>query len=86
MLSSLERTRQGHIEMIEMGLLQTGTGATQLAEEATHAAGVPTNCQALVDAWLPGGPWTVNGAANIDLPSGGLFGAGCDRRARQGCA
>ena len=76
-LSSLERTRQGHIEMIEMGLLQTGTGATQLAEEATHGAtGTPTNCQALVNAWLPGGPWTVNGAANIDLPSGGLFGAG----------
>jgi hypothetical protein len=76
-LSALERTRQGHVEMIEMGLLQTGGGATQLAEEATHTTGgVPANCQALVDAWLPGAPWSLNGAANIDLPSGGLFGAG----------
>lgn len=76
-LSALERTRQGHIEMIEMGLLQTGSGATQLAEEATHTTGgSPLNCQALVNAWLPTGPWTANGQANIDLPSGGLFGAG----------
>ena len=76
-LSSLERTRQGHVEMIEMGLLQTGTGATQLAEEATHGAtGIPSNCPALVSAWLPGAAWALNGAANIDLPSGGLFGAG----------
>ena len=78
LLSSLERTREGHIEMIEMGLLQTGTASTQLAEEATHnAAGVPVNCQALVNAWLPpSGGWFVNGAANIDTPAGGLYGAG----------
>lgn len=75
---SLERTREGHVEMIEMGLLQTGTASTQLAEEATHnAAGVPVNCTALVNAWTPpSGGWVLNGAANIDLPSGGLFGAG----------
>jgi hypothetical protein len=77
LLGSIERTREGHLEMIEMGLLQTGTAATQLAEEATHnATGVPNNCAALVAAWAPGGPWATNGALNIDTPAGGLYGAG----------
>lgn len=77
LLGSIERTREGHLEIIEMGLLQTGTGALQLAEEATHnATGVPSNCAALVNAWLPGGGWAANGAANIDTPAGGLYGAG----------
>lgn len=78
-LGSLDRTREGHIEMIEMGLLVTGTSSTQLAEEATHILNVPANCNALVAAWaqLPApGPWTINGRQNIELPSGGLFGAG----------
>jgi hypothetical protein len=78
LLGSIERTREGHLEMIEMGLLQTGTGSTQLAEEATHTSGgVPLNCQALVNAWVPpSGGWIVNSAANIDTPAGGLYGAG----------
>ena len=75
-LSAPERTRDGHIEIIEMGLLQTGTGATQLAEEATHFNGVPVNCGAVVAAWTPpNGGWLANPAANIDLPRGGLAGA-----------
>ena len=78
LLGSIERTREGHLEMIEMGLLQTGTVSTQLAEEATHTAGgIPLNCQALVNAWLPPtGGWVVNRLANIDTPAGGLYGAG----------
>lgn len=85
-LGSLERTREGHIEMIEMGLLQNGTGAAQLAEEATHnqngqvSGQVPLNCTALVNAWNPQvGVWgglTGNPQTNIDTPAGGLFGAG----------
>lgn len=78
LLGSIERTREGHLEIIEMGLLQNGTLSTQLAEEATHnAAGVPANCNALVAAWLPpSGGWVVNRQANIDTPAGGLYGAG----------
>jgi hypothetical protein len=87
-LGSLERTREGHVEMIEMGLLQNGTGAAQLAEEATHVPNamssgqVPLNCTALVNAWNPAaGVWgapapTGNRQTNIDTPAGGLFGAG----------
>jgi len=78
LLGAIERTREGHIEMIEMGLLQTGPQAAQLAEEATHnLAGVPANCQALVAAWTPpNGTWVVNAAASIEGPAGGLYGAG----------
>jgi hypothetical protein len=76
-LGALERTREGHIEMIEMGLLQTGPALTELAEEATHSNNVPVNCNALVAAWTPpSGGWVANGALDIDTPAGGLFGAG----------
>lgn len=77
LLGAIERTREGHIEMIEMGLLQVGTQPTQLAEEATHNfSGIPVNCQALVNAWSgANGGWVVNSVANIDTPAGGLYGA-----------
>jgi hypothetical protein len=77
LLGAIERTREGHIEMIEMGLLQIGTSPTQLGEEATHnSSGIPSNCQALVNAWSgTTGGWVVNSGANIDTPAGGLSGA-----------
>lgn len=77
LLASLERTREGHIEVIEMGELQTGTLPTQLAEEATHnQAGVPFNCQRLVEAWTaPSGGWALNAQASINTPRGGLYGS-----------
>jgi hypothetical protein len=86
LLGSIERTREGHLEMIEMGLLRTGTTSTQLAEEATHTAGgVPLNCNALVAAWVPpGGGWVLNRVADIDTPAGGLYGAGTIVEVRNG--
>lgn len=84
---ALERTREGYLEMIDMGTLQTGTGLTRLAEEATHnrpaspgtVAAVPANCSALVQSWTPGvlGGWQdLGGQTNVGLPSGGLYGGG----------
>lgn len=72
------RTREGHIEVIEMGVLQPGPGPGQLAEEATHAtAGTPPGCASLDAAWRPGGAWADGGAAaNTNAPTGGLFGSG----------
>lgn len=71
---ALSRTREGHIEMIEMGVLDpTGT----LAAAAKHnSAGVPANCAALNAAWdIGGGTWTNSaGQAQMLPPSGGLFG------------
>jgi hypothetical protein len=84
---SLDRTREGYIEMIDMGVLSTGTGLTRLAEEATHVrpaavgtvAAVPANCSALVLSWTegqPGGWWAEGGEVNVGLPNGGLYGGG----------
>ena len=79
--SGLDRTREGHFEMIEMGILQNGTGAGQLAEEATHVNSVPLNCSRLVAAWSqnPVGVWagtsSQNAANTTNSPTGGLFGA-----------
>ena len=85
LLGSIERTREGHLEMIEMGLLNLGTGSTQLAEEATHTAGgIPANCGALLAAWVPGGGWVTNRLADIDVPSGGLYGQGTIVEVRNG--
>lgn len=66
----LVRTRQGHVEIIEMGVV---TGA--LAAAATHTSGgTPANCNALVNAW-DGGAWFADPNANIETPNGGLFGS-----------
>lgn len=62
---SLDRTREGHIELIEMGNV---TGA--LAGAATH----PTSCGSLVAAWSPGGVWFIDPTDGLEAPTGGLFG------------
>lgn len=73
----LSRTREGHIEIIEMGVVtNAGTAAaTQFANFAKHGSnGVPANCAGLVAAWS-GGAWsTSNGDLGVLPPSGGLFG------------
>ena len=71
----LERTREGHFEMIEMG---TVTDATKNSlTNLTHIAGVPKNCGALVGAWVasPPGYWIQDPATDIAPPTGGLFGS-----------
>jgi hypothetical protein len=69
--SNLERTREGYLEIIEMG---TVIGAQATA--ATHnSAGVPTSCATLVANWNTGGQWaTSGGTTNVTLPTGGLYG------------
>jgi len=67
-----ERTREGYVEMIEMGEV-----GEPFASNATHnAAGTPKSCGVLVDAWSPGGAWANNSANAISIPNGGLYGAG----------
>lgn len=75
---TVSRTREGHIEVIEMGTLRAGTDAHALADEATQRSnGVPVDCNALVAAWSGAGAWTAGGAASgTNAPSGGLFGSG----------
>jgi hypothetical protein len=62
--TGLDRTREGYVEIIEMGTL-TGTWATAV----THgAAGTPANCAVVQGATLT--------PSSIEAPSGGLVGTG----------
>jgi hypothetical protein len=81
--SNIDRTREGYVEMIEMGVVQAGSA---FANAATHnTAGRPANCALLTQAWLPSGSWSsTNGAANIQLPTGGLYGSGAIVNAAEG--
>lgn len=66
----LERTREGHLEMIEMAVVVDPAHAAW----ATHNAnGVPANCAALQASWN-GGQWSADPEFGVDIPNGGLFG------------
>lgn len=75
----LSRTREGHIEVIEMGRL-FDTPDFAPARAATHTpAGVPENCAMLTNAWLHSAPadqrqWLVNPNLGLRSPTGGLRG------------
>jgi hypothetical protein len=68
---SLDRTREGYVEIIEMGVV---TGP--LAAAATHVNGVPDGCSELSAAWSGGGVWVANPNAGIIFSPGGMFGGG----------
>ena len=68
---AIERVREGHFEIIEMGIVVDDT----LALEATLINGVPHNCDGLEDAWSPGGRWFADGSDGISQATGGLTGA-----------
>ena len=70
--TSLGRTREGYIEMIEMGVVTD----TDLAAAATHANGTPADCGAIVDAWRSGGTWVADPTRGMGAPTGGLYGYG----------
>jgi hypothetical protein len=87
--SGLERTREGYIEVIEMGTLDDNEAEAFGAEAAaTHGAnGVPANCALLVAAWQEQplfsgnvvGQWSNpnrNLAAFSEELTGGLYGYG----------
>lgn len=69
--SSVERTREGYIELFDMGVV----GGPQAAAATHGATGTPANCNLLIANWS-GGRWTAtSGAENISLPTGGLYGS-----------
>ncbi|MGA9342535.1 MAG: hypothetical protein WBV61_09430 [Rhodanobacteraceae bacterium] len=65
--TDVTRTREGHIEMIQMTDLDGPLGSA-----VTHSGGVPADCGAVQG--LTAGD--VNGTPDADPPTGGLFGAG----------
>lgn len=65
--NGLDRTREGYIEMLEMGTITLGS-PTDLA--ITHVSGVPPNCGYVQ-------PYSAaKAAADIVAPTGGLMGTG----------
>ena len=80
--SQLSRTREGYIEVIDMGTLRVGSGLTQVAEEVAHGSlpgGLPVGCPQVVNNWITTqGAWgdlsTGNRMKDIERPTGGLYG------------
>ena len=80
-VNGIERTREGYVELIEMGtvinLAPGDPDGFNPARWATHdSTGVPRDCAALVDAWRPGGEWDAAPNEAIRDASGGLYGYG----------
>jgi len=75
-VNGTDRTREGYIEVIEMGVVADAA----LAAAATHAqtgpvpAAVPANCAAIRTAALPGGVLNNQGSNVVTNPTGGLYG------------
>ncbi|MBI3343685.1 MAG: hypothetical protein HY028_02250 [Gammaproteobacteria bacterium] len=83
--TSLARTREGHIEIIEMGTLSDSLDASGTAVAgnqtpfkpnawATHTNGVPFSCTNLINAWGATATWGGGATAtSVGLNSGGLY-------------
>ncbi len=71
--TTADRTREGHLEIIEMGVVSdTANGAWATA--ATHGSdGVPASCATLNASWN-GGVWDGSPSDGLSAPEGGLFG------------
>jgi hypothetical protein len=74
-VSGLERTREGYLELIEMGEV-VNDGTFTPANWAKHSNGVPANCAAIRQAWQGGGAWAVDRTRAIEPADGGLYGSG----------
>lgn len=72
--TNLERTREGYVEIIEMGTIIAGS---ELAGYINHKNGVPPGCNDVSAIWAGfSGTGTEPFAASISPASGGLFGGG----------
>ncbi|MEO7254027.1 MAG: hypothetical protein ABIZ64_07280 [Casimicrobium sp.] len=67
-LQTLDRTREGYVEMIEMATIPNGSA---LGKDVTHNNGVP-KCSLVNDASFT----SAATLATLDVPSGGMFGNG----------
>jgi hypothetical protein len=72
-VNGIERTREGYVEMIEMG---TVTDSTYQAAILHGADGIPGNCNALDKLWAANGTWTNDPSDGVSGLSGGLYGYG----------
>lgn len=81
--SGLSRTKEGYVELIEMGTVNNATSVWKgggVLNAITHSNGVPASCATVLGGWGYG-PGTKFWAApnqqlDIGAPDGGLFGSG----------
>jgi hypothetical protein len=69
-VNGTDRTREGYLEIIEMGEVTNAA----LITAATHVNGVPKDCAAVRTAANPGGNLNSHDPAYITIPGGGLYG------------
>jgi hypothetical protein len=81
--SGLDRAKEGYLEILEMGVpdgddIDPSAATVAFNAAVTHAGGVPSNCAAVVNAWKPGGYFTIgtNAVDALSAPTGGLIGTG----------
>ena len=79
--TGLDRTREGYVEMIEMGTVNDNTSGSLSA--ITHGGGTP-DCAQVVNAWGNGGYWNADPTIDLGVPDGGLFGSGSVINGEQG--
>ncbi|MFT3789665.1 MAG: hypothetical protein QM741_01015 [Rudaea sp.] len=72
--TGLARTREGHIEVIEMGTVTDAAHGTRTSIQID--ADGKRDCTQVVDAWADAGYWRSDAQVDIGPPSGGLFGSG----------
>ena len=70
--SNMQRVKEGHIEVIEMGNFPAGSNS---AAWATHAGGTPPACGNFDTEWSDKVWGNTLGAAEMDSVSGGIFGS-----------
>jgi len=76
--TGLDRTREGYIEVIDMGTVMDSRDPSglQLATAATHVNGVPADCAALTASWSSNAGWGGGTKRYMSAPEGGLAGTG----------
>lgn len=78
--ATLARTREGHIEVIEMGTLLGASNAAvshqppRSSTEMVYSGGSPSDCGKIRNAWASGGYWAMDASVDLDPPTGGLIG------------
>ncbi len=67
-----DRTREGYVEIVEMGVLTALNDQTA----AEHVDGIPPGCATLAAHWGNAGKWTSARNTDMGVPTGGLYGYG----------
>ncbi len=72
-VNGVERTREGYVEIIEMGEVVDNPALGWITHDSS---GVPANCAAVRARWAAGGAWATNPTLDLGVPGGGMYGYG----------